>query len=200
MGTPFDFRKVTAEAQQHEDGIRVVVVDEHGAPYDPPFTITVAGMLSKRVRVAQSRNAMAYANAQGDEPDADKALDAAAEVVQMGTIEVAARATIAWDGLTADGEAVPCTIDNARALYAAAPEVHGQVLRAMRSRDAAFRAAGGAADGADDAHRADGAAEREQDDTGAPAKPRTARGQGSGGNAARAGSAKRGAAPVRVVG
>jgi hypothetical protein len=200
MGTPFDFKRVTAEAQQHEDGIRVVILDEHGTPYDPPFVVTVAGMLSKRVRVAQSRNAMAYANAQAEDQDSEAALDATAEAVQMGTIEVAARATIAWDGLTADGEAVPCTLANARALYTAAPDVHGQVLRAMRSRDAAFRAAGAAATSADGTLGPDGAAERRQDDAGAPDSAGDAGRSASEGTAPRARGAKRSTAPIRVVG
>jgi hypothetical protein len=174
----FDFTKAKQAADEAEAGLAVAINDEDGTPYDPPLVITVAGMVSRRVRIAQSRNAFAFAGkreaAEGNE---DAALDVTAEAVETGTLEVAARATLAWEGLTAEGQVVPCTLANARELYRVAPHIHTQVLRAMRSRDAAFRGAGTVADGVDSASGDDGAARGEQDDTGAPAIARGARGR-----------------------
>jgi hypothetical protein len=165
----FDFGKVKAAAKEAEAGVPVVVCDEDGTPYDPPLTITVAGMVSRRVRLAQSRNAFKFATKKDAAADEEKALDATAEAVEFGTLEVAARATIAWDGLTDAGQPVPCTLNNARELYSAAPHILTQVLRAMRSRDAAFRGANGAVDAVGGASGATGAPAGEGDDSAAPA-------------------------------
>lgn len=183
----FNFDKAKQAADEAESGLAVVLNDEDGTPYDPPLRITVAGMVSRRVRIAQSRNAFAFAGkreaAEGNE---DAALDVTAEAVETGTLEVAARATLAWEGLTAEGQDVPCTLANARELYRVAPHIHTQVLRAMRSRDASFRGASAVADGVDGASGDDGAASGEKDDTGAPAIAGRSRGRKkqSGANAA----------------
>jgi hypothetical protein len=172
----FDFSKAKADAAAAEEGTPVAINDPDGTPYDPPLTITVAGMLSDRVRLAQSRNGFAFAakrDAAGDDPE--RSLDVVAETVDVGTREVAARATLAWDGLTADGQDVPCTVANARELYRVAPHILTQVLRAMRSREAAFRGGNRAADGVDDVAGGDGEAERETDATATPGRPRTTR-------------------------
>ncbi len=168
----FDFTKAKQAADDAEAGSAVHVEDEDGTAYDPPLTITVAGMVSRRVRIAQSRNAFSYAAKKDAASNEDAALEATAEAVEFGTLEVAARATLGWDGLTADGQEVPFSLSNARELYRVAPHILSQVLRAMRSRDAAFRGAGRTLALVDDASGADGAASGKKLDTAAPASPR----------------------------
>lgn len=175
----FDFGKAKQAADDAEAGLTVHIEDEDGTPYDPPLTITVAGMVSRRVRIAQSRNAFQFAAKKDAANSEDAALDATAEAVELGTLEVAARATIGWDGLTADGQDVPFSLANARELYRVAPHILSQVLRAMRSRDAAFRGAGRTVALVDDASGDDGAARGEGDDATAPPISRRTRRQKS---------------------
>jgi len=134
-----DITTVAALYEADSDGTTFPVLDEQGNPYgtdDAPVTITVLGKRSRAVRKAQMKNALAYSERKTDaEPTLDETLDA----VESGNIEVAIAATSGWVGIVADGESVPCTPDNARRLYAVAPHIVTQVVRAMSSRDADFR-------------------------------------------------------------
>jgi hypothetical protein len=174
----FNFGDVKRAADQEEAGYRVAITDENGVPYDPPFVITVAGFNSKRARSAQSRNHVVYIDrvaAAKDDPE--QVLEARSSTISEGSVEVAARSTLGWEGLTEDGVEIAFSLTAARQLYTKAPDIHAQVLRAMRSREAAFRGAGAVADGVDGASGDDGAARGEEDNTGAPAIARGARGR-----------------------
>lgn len=152
-----DITAVAALYEADADGTTFIVLDEQGNPYgtdDAPVTITVLGKRSRAVRKAQMKNALAFSEKRQDaEPTLDDTLDA----VETGNVEVAVAATTGWVGITADGALVPCNADNARKLYLVAPHIVTQVVRAMSSRDADFRAGGASRDSARGTYRDDGA-------------------------------------------
>lgn len=161
MSTPFDFKTAQVQKAKHDEGFAVVIKAPDGGPYTAPdgteMTVQVAGMLSRKVRRQQQKNAMAWAGKENEGMTDEAKQELVLDAVESGNVEVAVAATIGWSGVTADGVAVPCTPENARTLYVAAPAILDQVLRAMRSRDADFRTAGPALVGASKARRPVGA-------------------------------------------
>jgi hypothetical protein len=140
----FDFNVAKQEAAKAERGIDVTLTDEDGVAYDPPFVIRVAGINAERVRVAQSMNAYRLAGEAKDDESEDARVMRMGKVTVTGQPLVAAHATLGWN-LTAGGEDVPLTIENAVELYRVKPHIMDQVLSAARSLDASFFRADGTA-------------------------------------------------------
>jgi hypothetical protein len=151
-----DFKRITEQLHRADTGVTITVTDEEGQPYDPPLSITVVGDVSDPVRAAQQRLVLEYTKAASAEGD-PAAQQAALEALSRKYVStLAAAATIAWT-LTADGEPVPATAENAAQLYRACPHILTQVTTARRSLDADFRGGDPVGDGADAALGADGA-------------------------------------------
>ena len=199
MGTPFDFGKVKQEIQQHEAGTTITLTDEQGVAYDPPVTVTVAGLRARKVAVVNNDIATRFfLEAKGLE-DGSAAWDAMQQrVLRAGMLDKAIAATLAWN-LTDNGSPMDCTPDRVREVYEACPHFVPQVLGAMRSPDAAFRGAVGTADESGGASGDAGAAERDEIDAGSPGDAGEAGESDSGAGVAGATRPRRSRVPAELV-
>lgn len=109
-------------ADAHNDGAEMMVKDMHGK--DTEIYIRVAGVDSEAwrggLRKAQRRVLESTVNGDGEEK-----IDAAL---------LLANATLGWRGITANGEELPFSRDEALKLYRNAPYIADQVDRFLSSR------------------------------------------------------------------
>lgn len=62
-----------------------------------------------------------------------------AEDIQVGGLEILARCTLAWRNVVVDGQEMPCTPENARALYERFPWIFEQADRFASDRGSYLR-------------------------------------------------------------
>ncbi len=117
-------------ADREDEGTTVEIVDEAGNQMDG-VTMVVAGSYSKRYRAAQEKaRKWSKKNPNPSEEQSDKKI-----------LELLASCIIDWDGIVSGNVPVALTIENAVALFEAAPWVRDQVSVAVYNHAAFFQRA-----------------------------------------------------------
>lgn len=124
----FDFASIDTK-KLSESGVPLLILKLDGKPLADkdgnPVRITLLGPDSAKYRALTRENIRRRLE--------KRALGAAAtefdvDEVERETMEILAVCTVAWEGVnTPQGEAIPCSLENARKLYEAYPVIREQV-------------------------------------------------------------------------
>lgn len=129
--------KDTTVLNEFYDPAGDLIVDESTGQ---PVSIEIYGaesdqfrkLIAKRIRAEQVKNK--GKRKRDDEPVTDESL---AKVRKEG-LQTLAECTVSWSGFYRDGKELKCTVENAVALYQAAPFIRKQVDAAMGDESAFF--------------------------------------------------------------
>jgi hypothetical protein len=129
--------KDTTVIDEFYDPAGDLIIDEYTGK---PVTIEIFGaesdqfrkMIAKRIRAEQIKNK--GKRKREDEPVTDESL---AKARKEG-LQTLAECTVAWTGFYRNGDELACTVENAIALYEAAPFIRKQVDAAMGDESAFF--------------------------------------------------------------
>ena len=135
-----DMQKVKELVEQDNEGVAVPIYQPNGDPYlgadGKPSTITVLGSESKAYKAARRvQQARLFHAARSG-----RAGHKTPEESERDAEELAASAVVSWSGWEANGEPLPCTPENVKALLAI-DHIFDQVNRGIQQHASFFERA-----------------------------------------------------------